>query len=129
VKKIGAKSTTGPEAIIITLISWWRINNSTFEHHIGQVFRAHSDRFKAKSTVKLGQTFQECAPSIFKTMATDFLGSTKSDPMSRYMMERAVLEHSLLGAKENVKWAHEFIDRSIHSLIGFEILKLKSERV
>lgn len=127
-KKIGAKSTTGPEAIIVTLISWWRINNPTFEHHIGKVFKAHPSRFKAKSEVKLGQVFQEFAPGVFKSMVTNFLGTTKGDPMSRYMMERAVLEHSLLGAKENVKWAHNFVDRSIHSLIGFEIQKLKAER-
>lgn len=127
-KRIGAKSTTGPEAIIVTLISWWRINNPTFESHVGQIYRAHSNRFKAKSEVKLGEIFKEFAPGVFKSMVTDFLSSTKNDPMSRYMMERAVLEHSILGAKENVRWAHEFIDRSIYSLIGFEILKLQAEQ-
>lgn len=128
VKKIGAKSTTGPEAVIITLISWWRINNPTFEQHIRGVFKANSNKFMAKSEVKLGQIFQECAPGVFKAMVTNFLGKTKSDPMSRYMMERAVMEHSLLGSRENVKWANGFIDRSIHSLIGFEILKLRAEQ-
>jgi len=127
VKKIGAKSTTGPEAIIVTLISWWRINNPTFEQHVGQIFKAYPDKFKAKSEVKLGKIFQECAPGVVKTMITGFLGTVKSTPMSRYMMERAVLEHSLLGAKENIKWTNDFVDRSILSLIGFEILKLRAK--
>jgi len=127
VKKIGAKSTTGPEAIIISLISWWRINNPTFEQHVEKIYRARPNKFKAKSDIKLGKIFEEYAPAVFNSMVKDFFNTTKSYPMSKYMMERAVLEHSLLGSKENVGWAHNFVDKSIHSLIGFKILQLNQE--
>lgn len=127
-KRIGAKSTSGPEAIIVALIAWWRSHHPTFEHRIQEVFAANRSKFEAKSQAKLGKVFEECAAPVVKELIIEFMSSTQSNPLGKYAMERAVLEHSILGTRENVDWARGFVRKSILSLIGFQILQLKAER-
>jgi hypothetical protein len=128
VKKIGAKSTTGPEAIIIALIhlktdrfDW---SGSKFDDCIKEALSKHPGKFAAKSDVKLGQVFAELRPKAFKSLVDEFMVSVRKFPPCRNLMEQAVLAYS---GGNKVHWAHGFIDRSFYSLVGRRIKQITEQ--
>lgn len=121
-KKIGAKSTSGPEAIIVVLIQWWwpRCN----KHKIHELFEQHRSEFNFKSEFKLGQTLDKINRKIIDDIIIQFMNCIKQNDIGKYAMEQATRENQ---ATDCVQWTRNFIRKSFVSLVGEEITCLKNK--
>lgn len=126
-KKIGAKSTSGPEAIIIAILQYWlgeidkeRIgtNREVLCLAITKIIKQVPPAiFKNKLDYSLGEAICNSGLAIDK-FTDDFMGHAKANSITKYMMELAVSNHKAGTIAQKVAWAYKFIERCMVTELG-----------
>lgn len=116
-KQIGAKSTSGPEAILIAAIKYWmKPQLIPFQTKIRTIARDHMNDFNSKSEVILGKKLSKYIQ--MNIIFDDFWNKTKANHVLKFIVEEAVKNRKGHNLQENISWAQEFVENAIISEFG-----------
>jgi len=116
-KHIGAKSTSGPEAILIAAIKYWMDPDiKMFKDKILSIYHDHPEDFDSKSEIRLGTITARYAP--IDKIIDHFWIASHNDKVIKFMIEMAVTQRKDSDIRGNMVWAKDFVRHSILSEFG-----------
>ena len=119
-KSISAKSTSGPEAILVAVMNWWLDQQKDLEKEVVKAINGDPRRFSAKSEYKLGVELKPYYP-VDDTI-NKFWTFTRKHALAKSIVEQAVLSQKFDTTEEKIKWARDFVSRQLTTRFG-EIVK------
>jgi hypothetical protein len=118
-KQIGAKSTSGPEAILIAAIKYWITPNvDIFRTKILSIASNNPNDFDCKSEIMLGKALVKHGHIQIGKVLDSFWSIAQKNEVLKFMIEEAVKNKKNQDLQSRILWAREFVRLSILSEFG-----------